>query len=458
MPVRLAPLWLTLRPCGFLFESCRENGIVRPLRRPCHPDFIASRAKKFMSQPTHNRVLIIVILGALSTISPFAIDMYLPAFPAIASALGTSTAKVSLSLSSYFAGMAAAQLFYGPLLDRFGRKLPLYAGLMLFIAASVLCLFSRNVESLIAMRFVQALGGCAAQVAAMAMVRDFFPAKETAKIISLLILVISASPLLAPSAGVYVAMHLGWQWVFIVLSAFVLLMLVISAWVLPEGHEPDRSISLRPLPILRNYGSVLKEPQFITYALSGAFAFSGLLVYVASSPIVFMEVFHASQQQFGAIFAGLSVGFIGSNQINVFLLRKFTSEQIFRATLLVECPVALLFLVGTIYGWFGLPATLVLLFISLSTLGLAYPNAAALALVPFERNIGSASAMLGFLQIGVSGVASASIGVFNSHTMMPVTLALAATSWIGLAILLIGRRHIPQCHYVEEQGAHPLPH
>jgi DHA1 family bicyclomycin/chloramphenicol resistance-like MFS transporter len=137
-----------------------------------------------MSQ-THNRFLIIVILGALSTISPFAIDMYLPAFPEIAKALGTSTAKVSLSLASYFAGMAAAQLFYGPLLDRFGRKLPLYAGLVLFIVASVLCLFSRNVETLIGLRFVQALGGCAAQVAAMAMVRDFFPAHETAKIISL---------------------------------------------------------------------------------------------------------------------------------------------------------------------------------------------------------------------------------------------------------------------------------
>src|SRR5258706_8427864 len=301
-----------------------------------------------------NRSLIIIILGALSTISPFAIDMYLPAFPEMATALHTSTARISLSLASYFAGLAAGQLFYGPLLDRFGRKLPLYAGLILFIAASMLCLCSRTVEWLIALRFVQALGGCAAQVASMAMVRDFFPARETAKIISLLILILSASPLLAPSVGVFVAVHLGWQWVFIVLSAFVLLMLAISAWVLPEGHEPDRNISLRPAPILRNYASVLKEPQFLTYALSGAFAFSGLLVYVASSPIVFMEVFHVSQQQFGAIFAGLSVGFIGSNQINVFLLRKFTSEQIFRATLLVECPVALLFLVGTMCGWFGL--------------------------------------------------------------------------------------------------------
>jgi MFS transporter, DHA1 family, multidrug resistance protein len=409
-----------------------------------------------MSQ-SKNRYLIIIILGALSTISPFAIDMYLPAFPQIAVALHTSTARISLSIASYFAGMAAGQLFYGPLLDRFGRKLPLYAGLILFIVASILCLCSRTVEWLIAMRFVQALGGCAAQVAAMAMVRDFFHVDETAKIISLLILILSVSPLLAPSVGVFVAVHLGWQWVFIVLSAFVVLMLVISRWVLPEGHKPDRTVSLRLMPILRNYATVLREPQFITYALSGAFAFSGLLVYVASSPIIFMEVFHVSAQKFGAIFAGLATGFIGSNQINVFLLRKFSSEQIFRATLLVECPVALLLFIGTIFHWFGLDTTLVLLFISLSSLGLAYPNAAALALVPFDRNIGSASAMLGFLQIGVSGLASASVGIFNSHTMMPVALILAATSWLGFAILIIGKRSIHGLRYVEEKGSNLLP-
>jgi DHA1 family bicyclomycin/chloramphenicol resistance-like MFS transporter len=410
-----------------------------------------------MSQ-TKNRYLIILILGALSTISPFAIDMYLPAFPEIAAVLHTSTARISLSIASYFAGMAAGQLFYGPLLDRFGRKLPLYAGLILFITASILCLCSRTVEWLIAMRFVQALGGCAAQVAAMAMVRDFFHVDETAKIISMLILILSVSPLLAPSVGVFVAVHLGWQWVFVVLSLFVVLMMVVCWWHLPQGHKPDRTVSLRLLPILRNYVTVLKEPQFITYSLSGAFAFSGLLVYVASSPIIFMEVFHVSAQKFGAIFAGLATGFIGSNQINVFLLRKFSSEQIFRATLLVECPVALLLLVGTVCGWFGLDATLVLLFISLSSLGLAYPNAAALALVPFDRNIGSASAMLGFLQIGVSGLASASIGVFNSHTMMPVALILATTSWIGFAILIVGKRSIPKLRFVEERGANLLPH
>ncbi len=409
-----------------------------------------------MSQ-SHNRRLIIAILGALATISPFAIDMYLPAFPEMAAALHTSTARISLSLSSYFAGLAAGQLFYGPLLDRFGRKPPVYAGLILFIAASMLCLGSQTVEWLIAMRFVQAVGGCAAGIAAMAMVRDFFHVNETAKIISLLILIIGASPLLAPSTGVFVSTHLGWKWVFIILSAFVLVMLLVTRWVLPEGHKPDRTISLRPMPILRNYAAVLREPQFLTYTLAGSFSFSGLLVYVASSPIVFMEVFHVSARQFGAIFAGLAVGFIGSNQLNIHLLRKFSSQQLFRAMLLIECPTATLLLIGTFFGWFGLPATLVLLFIALSSLGLAFPNAAALALVPFDRNIGSASAMLGFLQIGVSGLASASIGIFNSHTLLPVALVLATTSWVGFAILLVGQRRIHGLHYVEEKDANFLP-
>lgn len=397
-------------------------------------------------------------MGALATIGPFAIDMYLPAFPEIAAALHVSTARVSLSLSSYFAGMAAAQLFYGPLLDRFGRKRPLYVGLSLFIIASALCLTSANVESLVALRFVQALGGCAAQVACMAMVRDLFPARETAKIISLLILVISASPLLAPSVGVFVSTHLGWQAVFIVLGSYAFVMLVISWRLLPDGHPPDPSVSLRPAPISRNYVWVLKEPQFITYALSGAFAFCGLLVYVASAPIVFMEFFHVSAQRFGAIFAGLSIGFIGSNQINVLLLRRFSSEQIFRGALLVECPTTLLLLIGTMCGWFGLGTTLALLFIVLSSLGLAYPNAAALALVPFSRNIGSAAAMLGFLQIGISGLAAATIGISDAHTMRPLAVITSSTSWLALAILLFGKRYIPAVRYVEEAGAVPLVH
>jgi DHA1 family bicyclomycin/chloramphenicol resistance-like MFS transporter len=410
-----------------------------------------------MSHASRNRHLIILILGALSTISPLAIDMYLPAFPGIAAALHTSTAKISLSISSYLVGLAVGQLFYGPLLDRFGRKLPLLAGLTLFIIASMLCPFSQTLGWLVAMRFLQALGGCAAQVASIAMVRDLFPVHETAKIISLLILILGVSPLLAPTVGGYVAVHLGWQWVFAILALAAFLTILVFWWWLPEGHPPDPGISLRLLPILRTFAEVLRERQFVTYALSGSFAFAGLLAYAAGSPVIFMQVFHVSAQTFGTIFAGLSIGFIGSNQINLLLLRKYSSEQIFRGALMVECQATLLFSAGTFYGWFGLAATLALLFISLSSLGLAYPNAAALAMVPFDRNIGSASAMLGFLQIGLCSIASASIGIGGSHSILPVALIMAATSWTGLAILIVGRRSISRLRFVEEKGANPLP-
>lgn len=413
-----------------------------------------------MSHPIRNRALVILILGSLSTISPFAIDMYLPAFKGIASSLDTSTARVTLSVSSYFAGLAAGQLFYGPLLDRFGRKRPLFAGLFLFIAASLLCLISQSVGWLVAMRFVQGLGGCAAQVAAMAMVRDFFPVQETAKIISLLILILGVSPLLAPTVGGFLSDYWGWRSVFVALALFAAFNLAICYWYLPEGHQPDKSVSLRPMPIMRNFAAVLKEPQFITYSLAGAFSFSGLLVYVANASIIFMETYRMDAHRFGMTFACLAAGFIGSNQINVLLLKRFASAQIFTTTLVFECFVALLFLVGTVNGWFSLTATLALFFIVLSSLGLAYPNAAALSLCPFDHNIGSASAMLGFLQIGISGLASAvaSADMFNSRQMFAVVLVLAVMSWVGLAILFIGKRKIGQVRYVEETGATPIGH
>jgi MFS transporter, DHA1 family, multidrug resistance protein len=408
-----------------------------------------------MSHTTHNRVLIILILGSLSTLSPFAIDMYLPAFPEIATALHTSTARVSLSVSSYFCGLAAGQLIYGPLLDRFGRKLPLYAGLSLFTVASLLCLSVHGAEELATLRFVQALGGCAAQVAAMAMVRDFFPVQETAKIISWLILILGVSPLLAPTVGGMVASHWGWRWVFVILAAVALLNLVVCWILLPSGHQPDKSVSFRPMALLRNYGAVLKEPQFTVFALASAFALSGLLAYVAGSPIIFMEVFKVSPQRFGMIFAILATGFIGSNQFNVLLLRRFTSVQVFSGALLVGFPVALVFLIGAIAG-FGLWATVTLLFIVLASVGLTGPNGAALAISPFARNIGSASAMLGFLQIGISGIASSAVGMTESHRIFPVALVLAGTSGIALAIFLLGGRRIVKIRFVEEEGAAPV--
>jgi MFS transporter, DHA1 family, multidrug resistance protein len=379
---------------------------------------------------------IILLLGSLSTVSPFAIDMYLPSFSQIANDLGTNPAKVSLSITSYFIGFALGQLFYGPLLDRFGRMKPLYFGLGIYVLACLGCMLSQTVEMLIVIRFIQALGGCVAGVAAISMVRDFFPVEKSAKIISMLILVIGLSPLLAPTIGGFVTTWLGWQWVFVVLILIVLLILTAVIFFLPEGHQPDTTVSLKLKPMVSTFYSILKNPVFSTYAFSGAFSFAMLFVYVAGSPFIFMELFHVGPRAYGGIFALLSVGFIGGNQVNILLLRKYTSQQLFRTALFCQVIFSLIFLTGVFNDWFNLPGTIVMFFALLSCLGLTYPNASALALAPFTRNIGSASALIGFLQIGVAGLASGCVGLFTSRNSVPIIAVMTSTSLVALLILL----------------------
>jgi DHA1 family bicyclomycin/chloramphenicol resistance-like MFS transporter len=358
----------------------------------------------------------VLILGSLTALGPFSIDMYLPGFPAIAKSLHTTTAQVSISLSSFFVGLAAGQLLYGPLLDRFGRKKPLYVGLVLYIIASAGCYFATSIETLIVLRFIQAIGSCAAGVASMAMVRDIFPLEENAKIFALLILILGASPMIAPTVGGYVTVVFGWHLIFVILGTMALLILLTVIFFLPESYKADPSYSLKPKPIINSFLQVIKEPQFYTYALAGAFAFAGLFVYVSASPIVFMEVFKVSAKTYGWIFATLSVGFIGSSQVNNLLLKKFKSEQIIRISLSIQVITALVFLIGSIYGWFGLGGTIGMIFILLCCVGITSPNASALSLAPFEKNAGTASALLGALQLGLGALATFGVSVFNSNT------------------------------------------
>src|ERR1700744_4189498 len=302
---------------------------------------------------------LVLILGSLTALSPFSIDMYLPAFQDIAKSLHTTTSRVDLSLSSYFIGLAVGQLIYGPLMDRFGRKRPLYIGLSLYVIASVGCFLSASVEMLIAMRLFQAIGGCAASVASIAMVRDLFPVEDNAKVFALLFLVLGASPLLAPTAGGYLAAGFGWQSVFVVLLTIAVLILAAVALTLPESYAPDPTYSLKPGPIFSNFWLVARNPQFYTYAVAGSVAFCGLFAYVAGSPLVFMDVFGLSKKEYGWVFAGISVGFIGSNQINSLLLKRFKSEQIIRVALTSQVILGIIFLIGALNGWYGLAGTLV---------------------------------------------------------------------------------------------------
>src|SRR5882762_5677725 len=188
-----------------------------------------------MTLSKRNQFFLILILGLLSAIGPLSIDMYLPGFPQIAGELDTTVAKVTLSLSSFFIGISAGQFLYGPLLDRYGRKKPLYAGLSLYFVASACCIFAHSVEVLIVLRFFQAIGGCAGMVASRAMVRDLFDVSENAKVFSLLMLVVGVSPIIAPTLGGYITAAYGWKYIFFVLTLIAALVLAAVHFTLPES-------------------------------------------------------------------------------------------------------------------------------------------------------------------------------------------------------------------------------
>jgi len=403
-----------------------------------------------MTSQNTNRTLLIFILGLLSAIGPFSIDMYLPGFPTIATSLGTTVEKVAYSLSSFFIGICVGQLICGPLLDRFGRKKPLITGLLLYIIASVACSISTSVEGLIAFRFLQAMGGCVGMVAPSAIVRDRFPVDENAKVFSLLILILGVSPILAPTVGSYVVAHWGWEWVFVILAvvAFCILVLVIR-W-LPESRSADKSVSLRPDSILRGYRDVLKERQFATYAIAGATASAGLFAYLAGSPFVFMNLYGVKEQRYGLIFAVIAAGLIGCSQLNNQILKKYSSAQVLRTVLISQSLIGLLLVIGIATNTIGLYLTILFMLLFLSCQGFTFPNAAALAMAPFTKGAGSASALMGALQMVLGALASALVGVFFNGTALPMAFIMAFCAVSGLCILLFGTKRIEYAARKEE--------
>jgi DHA1 family bicyclomycin/chloramphenicol resistance-like MFS transporter len=394
-----------------------------------------------MEKKQQSRIVLIILLGLLSAIGPFSIDMYLPGFPAIARDLHTTVDAVSYSLSSFFIGICVGQLVCGPLLDRYGRKMPLIIGLLIYIVATIGCALSSSIEMLIVFRLFQALGGCVGMVAPRAIVRDVFPLDENAKIFSLLILVLGVSPILAPTVGSYVIATFGWNAVFMVLTVITAVILL-AVFKMRESKQPDPTFSLKAGPILSSFIFVMKEPQFFTYALAGGVSSAGLFAYLSGSPFVFMNFFGVSEQQYGGIFAFIAGGLIASSQLNNLLLRKFSSEQLMKNVLIIQCAIGAVLLVGSSFNVLGLYGTVFLIFLFLSCQGFCFPNSAALSMAPFTREAGSASALMGALQMGLGSLASTAIGLLTPRTPMPMTAVMSVCTLLGLIILFIGKKRI----------------
>lgn len=388
------------------------------------------------------RFFTIFTLGVLSAMGAFSIDMYLPGFPDIAKDLNTTIAHITLSITSFFIGISIGQLVYGPLLDKYGRKKPLYVGLVVYLVTSIACAYAPSANALIGIRFLQALGSCAGMVASRALVRDIFPVNENAKIFSLLMLVLAISPIIAPTLGGYVTAAFGWQSIFFILASISAVTILLVHFTLPNGREPNTSLSLLPRHVTKDFLVVAKVPQFYTYAFAGAIASSGLYAYVAGSPFVFMEIYKVSEKHYGWIFAIIAMGLISASQVNTLLLRKYSSEQIIRVTLFFQCLAGISLVIGTYFNLLDLYSTIFLILIFLSTQGFAFPNSSALSLAPFSGNAGTASALMGAIQLGIGAVSTALVSLFNNGTAMPMSAIMCACAIISFTVLLIGRKAI----------------
>lgn len=378
----------------------------------------------------HN--LVILVLGALGALGPFSTDMYLPGFPAIARDLKTDSAHVGYTLTSFFIGVALGQLLYGPVLDRYGRRKPLVFGLLVYIGAALGCALAPSIDFLIAIRLFLALGGCVGMVGSRSVVRDLFSGGDIARALSMLMMVFGIAPIIAPTMGGMVLAAMGWRFIFCILVAIGAFTLVAVKLFLPESKGPDPSISLRPLQVLSEYVKVLRTRLFVLPAVAVAAASGGLFAYLTGAPFVFIDLFGFTATQSGWIFGTNAAAMILGSQVNRLWLRRQESATVLLSITITQSVAAVLLLAGSLMGFLSPFATLGLLLSYLFCFGLVLPNAMGLALEPFSRNAGSASALIGSLQMAAGAITSALVSAFHSGTGVPMASVMTACTGVTL--------------------------
>lgn len=393
-------------------------------------------------------VRLVLILGALTAFASLSIDMYLPSFPTLERELRASPSAVQFSLAAFFIGMALGQALYGPIADRFGRKRPLYVGITLYVLASAGCALAPNIETLIVMRFVQAVGGCAGIVIARAMVRDLFDRETSARVFSLLTLVLGVAPILAPLVGGYVLEFFGWRVIFWILVVFGVTCLLAAMTGLRETlPEAARSRPAHPMRgALRVYGQLLADRRFNGYAFAGGIAQAGMFAYISGSPFVFIKLYGVSEQAYGWFFGFNALGLIAASQINHRLLSRWKSDVILACALLLVAVWGLLLLVMAATGIGGLWGLLPPLFAFVASLGFSFPNAIAGAMAHQAERAGSASALLGTIQFGAATIAGSLVGALHARSAVPLAAVMAIC---GVMALVLHRRLVAPLLRVE---------
>jgi len=377
------------------------------------------------------RTKMILILGMMVALGPLTIDMYLPALPRIADDLGVSSSVAQLTLTGTLAGLALGQLIVGPLSDSLGRRRPLMAGIVLHMLASLMCVFAPNIAVLGVARGLQGVGAAAAMVVAFAAVGDLFSESVAATVISRIMLVLGAAPIIAPSLGAAVLLQASWHWVFAVLVVMAGGLLLVAAAALPETLPQAHRRPLRVRGIAETYVEVLRDVRFVVLVLVAALGMSGLFAYIAGAAFVLQGRYGLDQQAFALVFGAGAVALIGATQFNVVLLRRFAPQRIALWALAVASVIGVVFVglsaahVGGLFG-FVVPVWAIL-----GAMGLVIPNAPAVALSRHPEAAGTAAAVLGAAQFGLGAAVAPLVGVLGNDEF-----ALALVMTVGMVIAL----------------------
>lgn len=379
------------------------------------------------------RVRLLLLLAALTAFGPMSLDLYLPGFPAIAEQLGTDTSSVQLTFSAALLGLGAGQLLWGPVSDRYGRRVPLMWGMGVFVVASLLIPLSPSLPVMVGLRLVQALGGSGGIVIARAVVRDTYSGVELARAMSAIVTVFAVAPVVAPVLGSAILLVASWQWMFVALAAFGLLCLL-GAYRMPETLPPQRRSGHDVAGALRAYGRILADGRFRLAAAVAALGSVALFAYISSSPSVFIDGYGVGETAFAFLFAGLALAFMLGAQVNMRLLRRVTTLPLLRGSVAVQVVASAGVVAVAVLG-LAFPVIVLPLAVVMTSVAGVNSNALALALDPFPDSAASAAALAGGLQQFVGGLAAAVLAALTLAPALGMGATMLAASSLSLALL-----------------------
>ncbi|OED45770.1 hypothetical protein ACH42_04730 [Endozoicomonas sp. (ex Bugula neritina AB1)] len=391
------------------------------------------------------RFFLVLTLGALTALGPMAIDLYLPALPAIAKDMGEPLSQIQYSLSAYTIAFAISQLLYGPLSDRFGRRVIMFPGIVGYIITNFLAAFCTDATQLILVRVLQAMSAGAIMVTIPAMIRDLFPREQVARMLSSILLVMTVAPLIAPLLGGQMLKYFGWQSLFILLGSLGFLSMILAWAKVKETLTKENRLIVPPAQLATNYMNVIRNREAMGCILCHSFFFGGMFAFIAGSPFVYIELFEVPPEEYGLLFGANILAMAIANMINMRLIGHVQLFTIFRAGCMLAAVAACVVLFSAITGTAGLAGIMMPIIIYIACIGFTGPNSNALALAHFPKSAGTANALAGALRFTVGGIAAALVGVLHDGTVIPMAAVMALCGGLSmLSLLLVKNGGLPQ--------------